>query len=511
MTIITFDIITEEIGNTKPGLVFGPNLRKVFRSDDEGDKELLDAIKFSSFTGKTGANSSKSEGTTFFSIATSKNERNISKSGLTDGLEVVNWMKKSVSEQLSHIELEYQQRVNLNHFCLVGEDYNDLQGLVAMVARSFPLYGEKKSDRANESRTIHLQFSYYDKFLSRNESKNLLYLLDNYRQAARIGDLPPNLLHPGTFEDLVENLFQRNDSVKFEVFDHDELGRKNMNLLKSVGEGSPEGKKARMCILKYEPEYDPKNGNLKTIALVGKGITYDTGGHSLKDKIGMPGMKKDCAGAAGMLFAFKQLVDTGFKAANLICILCIAENNIGPEATKPDDIYIGHSGLSVEINNTDAEGRLALADGVSYATRDLNADVVIDMCTLTGAVRQAVGKNHGALLTNNPKMEQIAIQAGLNTGDHIYPVIYSPKLFMSEFSSKVADMKNHTNDINGNTSAAGHFIEQHLKDGVDYKGTWMHIDMSGAAMNMYDWHWNECRHSGYGVGLVSNLVEDISK
>ena len=104
----------------------------------------------------------------------------------------------------------------------------------------------------------------------------------------------------------------------------------------------------------------------------------------LQTKTGMPGMKRDCGGAAGILGAFYVAVKNGFKDT-LHCVLCLAENAVGPLATRPDDIHIMYSGKTVEINNTDAEGRLVLADGVSYAARDLSADIVLDMATLTGA------------------------------------------------------------------------------------------------------------------------------
>ena len=510
---VTFKEISTNNLKQKPSLFFGPNLQKCSWLNDKVKAKLR---KFS----KPGLNSFMIDGQEYLNIDTTNLGRNLSKSGISEGKGVVEWMKKS--DRLGELATDEVDSANFDLFELIGEDFNDLQGLSALTARAFPLYNSKKLARDNESkRVISLKFSTYSKSYEKNiDSKNLLNLMENIRGAAKLSDMPPNLLHPATFVEEARSQLKDFESVSIQVFDHEELGKRNMNLLKSVGEGSAEGKKARMCILKYEPERSPdrkksklnktnvtdsSDRKLKTIALVGKGITYDTGGHSLKTKTTMPGMKKDCSGATAMLFTFKQLVQSNFKKANVICVLCLAENNIGPLATKPDDIYIGHSGLSVDIQNTDAEGRLALADGVSYVSRELNADVVIDMCTLTGTQRVAVGLIHGALLTNKPEVEPIAIQAGLNSGDHIYPIIYAPTFFMKEFDSKMADMTNHVTRNNGNSSCAGHFIEQHLEDGTKFKGTWIHIDMSAPALNMYD----AGRHSGYGVALIANLVDDL--
>ncbi len=141
-----------------------------------------------------------------------------------------------------------------------------------------------------------------------------------------------------------------------------------------------------LAVLSHTPA-----GATETIAWVGKGIVYDTGGLSIKGKTAMPGMKRDCGGAAGILGAFYAAVKQGFSQ-NLHAIFCLAENAVGPKATRPDDIHRLYSGRTVEINNTDAEGRLVLADGVAFANKDLKADIIVDMCTLTGAQGIATGR-----------------------------------------------------------------------------------------------------------------------
>lgn len=182
-------------------------------------------------------------------------------------------------------------------------------------------------------------------------------------------------------------------------------------------------------------------GTKKTIAWVGKGIVYDTGGLSIKTKTGMPGMKRDCGGAAAILGGFYAAVKAGFNE-NLHAVFCLAENSVGPNATRPDDIHTLFSGKTVEINNTDAEGRLVLSDGVAYAQKILNADIILDMATLTGAQGIATGKYHGAILTNDEDWELKSIEAGRASGDLLSPIVYCPELHFSEFNSAMADMKN---------------------------------------------------------------------
>jgi probable aminopeptidase NPEPL1 len=254
-------------------------------------------------------------------------------------------------------------------------------------------------------------------------------------------------------------------------------------------------------ILEYTP---PPNSNQdngadsKVIALVGKSIVYDTGGLALKPREGMCGMKADMGGSAGLLGGFVSAVRAGYRH-KLFLILCMAENAIGPTAFRNDDILRLYSGKTVEINNSDAEGRLVLGDGVAHATKHINnLDLVVDMATLTGAQSICTGKKHASILANRQELETQAVAAGLRSGDLCYPMVYAPELLMKEFKSKVADMKNSVKDrSNAQASCAGHFVESHLDEG--YKGGWLHVDMAGPA-------WEGERGTGYGVGLVLSLL-----
>jgi len=216
----------------------------------------------------------------------------------------------------------------------------------------------------------------------------------------------------------------------------------------------------------------------------------------------MPGMKRDCGGVAGVLGAFYLAVKQGFSQ-NLHAILCLAENAVSDRATRPDDIHTLYSGKTVEINNTDAEGRLVVSDGVFYARKDLKADIIVDMCTLTGAQGVATGRYHAAHLTNDGDYEELAQEAGKVSGDMTFPLVYTPELHFCEFESAVADMKNSVkNRDNAQSSCAGLFINANL--GFDYPGVWLHVDMAFPVEHSGE------RATGYGVALLNTLFGQFS-
>uniref|UniRef100_A0A7N6C192 Cytosol aminopeptidase domain-containing protein n=1 Tax=Anabas testudineus TaxID=64144 RepID=A0A7N6C192_ANATE len=274
----------------------------------------------------------------------------------------------------------------------------------------------------------------------------------------------------------------------------EELNKRGFGGIHGVGKAAEHP--PALAVLSHTPD-----GATQTIAWVGKGIVYDTGGLSIKGKTTMPGMKRDCGGAAAILGAFKATIKQGFKD-NLHAVFCLAENAVGPTATRPDDIHTLYSGKTVEINNTDAEGRLVLADGVVYASKDLSADIILDMATLTGAQGISTGKYHAAVMTNSEQWEVACVHAGRSSGDLAHPLVYCPELHFSEFTSAIADMKNSVADReNAQSSCAGLFIGSHL--GFDWPGVWVHVDIASPV------HAGE-RATGFGVALLMALFGQAS-
>ena len=181
-------------------------------------------------------------------------------------------------------------------------------------------------------------------------------------------------------------------------------------------------------------------------------------------------------------------------------MLCLAENAVGPNAYKPDDILNMHSGKTVEINNTDAEGRILLADGVSYAGRKLNADHVLDAATLTGAQLVSTGILHAAIFSNRQALEELFVQAGRSSGDLVHPLPFAPEFYKAELRSAVADMKNSVkNRMNAQSSCAAQFIYWHIED-LDV--AWCHVDLAGPAFNRQ-------HATGFGVALLAEAVRRL--
>ncbi|XP_053309401.1 probable aminopeptidase NPEPL1 [Spea bombifrons] len=366
------------------------------------------------------------------------------------------------------------------------------------VSRAFPLFTRRSSaSRRAEKKTVAVEFLLTGQNngpLDTSTLKCLESASEGVRLAARIVDTPCNEMNTDHFIEEIKAV-AKDLGIIPTIIRGEELKDKGFGGIYGVGKAAENP--PALVIVSHTPA-----GATQTIAWVGKGIVYDTGGLSIKGKTTMPGMKRDCGGAAAVLGAFKAAVNQGFKD-NLHALFCLAENSVGPKATRPDDIHLLYSGKTVEINNTDAEGRLVLADGVSYACKDLGADIILDMATLTGAQGIATGKYHAAVLTNSEEWEAACVKAGRKCGDLVHPLVYCPELHFNEFSSAVADMKNSVADReNAQSSCAGLFIASHI--GFDWPGVWVHVDIASPV------HAGE-RATGFGVALLLSLFGRASE
>merc|ERR1712212_865004 len=330
--------------------------------------------------------------------------------------------------------------------------------------------------------------------LSESDKKVLESSCEAIKLTARLVDTPCNEMNTSAFVEEAAKVASELGIVPT-IIRGEELRERGFGGIYGVGQASVHP--PAPVVLSHKPPT-----STKSIAWVGKGIVYDTGGLSIKGKTAMPGMKRDCGGAAAVLGAFSVAVSNGFTDT-LHCILCLAENSVGPLATRPDDIHTMYSGKTVEINNTDAEGRLVLSDGVAYASKDLSCDIVLDMATLTGAQGISHGRYHACALSNSASWEAAMVKAGSLSGDLCFPSVYCLEFHFPEFTSAVADMKNSVADRNnGQPSCAGLFIHAHL--GFDWTGVWMHIDMAAPSAVGE-------RATGYGVSLLNSLFGTASK
>jgi probable aminopeptidase NPEPL1 len=334
---------------------------------------------------------------------------------------------------------------------------------VCAVARSFSLYSRKsKSNKKSEvEMTWFCSETCGYPCVSESFSSLPLQLqsvTDGIRRAASLVDMPCSELCVSGMIDEAKMVMRE---LKADVWANDEVeANKCIAFNAIIGEELREkgfggiygvGKAASDPPALLSLSYSPPNGYVHTVVWAGKGIVYDTGGLSLKQPSSMVGMKRDMGGAAAILHGWAAAVrnhtyldtqqHTNGTGTRLICVLCLAENAIGPNATRPDDILLMYSGKTVEVNNTDAEGRLVLADGVAFSVQQYRPDVIMDMCTLTGAQGISTGKLHAAIVCNDDELEMNAVRAGKLSGDLVHPLLYCPELFIHEFTSSVADMK----------------------------------------------------------------------
>ncbi|WP_069863496.1 leucyl aminopeptidase [Pseudomonas citronellolis] len=281
-----------------------------------------------------------------------------------------------------------------------------------------------------------------------------------------LGNLPPNLCHPSFLADEAKALAKAHKNLKVEVLDEKKLRELGMGAFLAVAQGSEQP--PRLIVLQY-------NGGKKDeapYALVGKGITFDTGGISLKPGLGMDEMKFDMCGAASVFGTFRAVLELQLPI-NLVGLLACAENMPSGRATRPGDIVTTMSGQTVEILNTDAEGRLVLCDTLTYAER-FKPQAVVDIATLTGACIVALGANTSGLMGNNDALVRQLLKAGEHADDRAWQLPLFDE-YQEQLDSPFADIANIGGPKAG-TITAGCFLSRFAK-----KYHWAHLDIAGTA------------------------------
>ena len=281
------------------------------------------------------------------------------------------------------------------------------------------------------------------------------------------------------------------EGVEVKIYSKDEVEKMGMNAFLAVGKGS--SKEPKLIHVKYSPS-NPK----KRIAIIGKGITFDAGGLDLKPASSMLTMRDDMSGAACVLGVMKVIAKLK-PEIEVNAIVAACENMPGCSAYKPGDILTAKNGKTIEVDNTDAEGRLTLADALCFA-QELGVDEVIDIATLTGACVVALGSNVSGIMGNCDELVKNIISAGKKSGEKFWELPMYPEYFDS-LKSQIADMKN-TGSRQGGASIAGVFLKEFVKDSTK----WAHLDIAGTAF--LEKPFNEFIQGSTGVG-VRTLIEYI--
>ncbi|WP_161565713.1 M17 family metallopeptidase [Mycoplasma sp. ATU-Cv-508] len=299
--------------------------------------------------------------------------------------------------------------------------------------------------------------------------ENLLTVARAANLARDLQDTPPNLLNSEQFADKIRTELANVAELKLEILDQKAIQALGMNLLLAVNAGSPV--EPRVVVIEYlgAPESQEK------IALVGKGITFDSGGYSLKPSNFQSGMKFDMSGAAAVCATMKALAELK-PAVNVVAVACLTDNRIGKTATLVESVVKSLDGKFVEIEDTDAEGRLVLADGISYAIKHKNVSEIIDVATLTGAASRALGPWFTGVMANDASLMDRFGQASQISKERIWPlpVIREHREIMRK--SQTADLSNFPGEVKAGMSTAAAFLFE-FSQGKPH----LHLDIAGTA------------------------------
>jgi leucyl aminopeptidase len=314
-------------------------------------------------------------------------------------------------------------------------------------------------------------------------------------RARELQDLPSNELTPERLAARARELADAHDRVEVEILDRAAIAAAGMGGLVAVSQGGPV--EPRLIALRYAG-----GGSGDRIGLVGKAVTFDSGGISIKPSAGMHEMKMDMSGGAAVLEAVAAIAELGLEL-DLVAAIPATENMPSGSAIKPGDIITQLNGKTVEVNNTDAEGRLILADALTYCVRELGAKRIVDLATLTGAVLVALGSTYAGLMSNDDEWAEAILQAATESGELAWRLPLHAE-YKQLTKGSVADLTNASSKRKAGTIYAGSFLEEFVDD-----LPWAHLDIAGTA-------WDTGREyvgkgaTGYGVRLLVRLARDLA-
>jgi len=369
-------------------------------------------------------------------------------------------------------------------------------------AYSFDKYKTKKSELSIESITISLEdYNEYEL-----DIEKCAIAMSNGQTVAEatnftrdIVNTTPEDCYPEIMADIAQSLANKSE-LECKILKPKELRAEKMETLLAVARASRH--KPRVIHLTHKPK-DAK----AIVTIVGKGLTYDSGGLSLKPSDYMVTMKSDKSGGSAVLGIMKAVSEMNLPI-EVHGFVGAVENMIGGDAFKPDDVLVAKNGKTIEIRNTDAEGRLVLADTLAYAQQEVKADYIFDIATLTGASVVGVGHYTSSVMGNSEEVKDIVIKAAKISGEFATKLDFNRYLKKS-IKSEIADICNISSTRYGGAITAGQFLEEFIDD--DHKQKWAHIDIAGPAFVEHAWGENPHGASGAGVRLMMRVIEGLAR
>ena len=311
----------------------------------------------------------------------------------------------------------------------------------------------------------------------------------------RLVNGPANEIYPESFAEQAKSV-ANDQGVEIEIWDENKLAEENCGAFIAVGQGSE--RPPRLVVMKY----NGGSADLPLIALVGKGVTFDSGGLSLKPSAGMLDMKCDMAGAATVLGTMNAIAQLKLPV-NVVGLMGLAENMVSGNSYKLGDVLKSRNGKTIEVHNTDAEGRLVLADTLDVAAK-MNPDRIVDLATLTGACVVALGLDISGVMTNDQESCDALLSACDQTGELAWQLPMHPH-FAKQIKSKVADIKNVGEGRWGGAITAGKFLEEFVGD-----TKWVHIDIAGPSFLDKPKPWADAGASGHMVRSLVKMIEGMA-
>ena len=305
---------------------------------------------------------------------------------------------------------------------------------------------------------------------------------------------PGNVLHPDEYAKRINTL--KKFGLKINIYDEKKLKKLGMNALLGVGQGSIRGSYL------VTMEWNGAKNNSSPLAFVGKGVCFDTGGYSLKPAKFMEDMTYDMAGSATVVGLMKNLAIRKAKI-NAVGVVGLVENMVSGNAQRPGDIVKSYSGKTIEVLNTDAEGRLVLADALTFTEKKFKPKFMVDLATLTGAIIVSLGSEYAGLFSNDDKLSKQLLEAGDKVEEKLWRMPLH-KNFDKLIDSKNADMQNINYVGGAGSTTAAQFLQRFILN----KTPWAHLDIAGMAFSKYGGALNSGGATSYGVRLLNQLIED---
>lgn len=382
--------------------------------------------------------------------------------------------------------------------CILGVNDDDILKIIEGCLLKYPTFEEYKTKKRHQKEK-NVCFIVQDELYCDKALQIIKQVVDHVLYVRRLVNLSPNHLRPSDMAAEAYKLEQL--QVNCKVLQGDDI--KDMQCLTAVGQASAD--RAKLIVLEWLPRPTDK----KVIGLVGKGITFDSGGLSIKTpSVHMEDMKADMAGAATVMGIVRAAASMKLDY-NIVAVIPCAENMISGNSLRPGDVLSSYSGQTVEVLNTDAEGRLVLCDALWYIQTQTKytPQIIIDFATLTGAIVTALGKIYMGLFSNNDELVKILIDAGQKTGEKVWRMPLDPK-YDKLLDSKIADMKN----ISASSHGAGSITAaQFLYRFISKECMWAHIDFAGTAYTDSPSTFHEYGASGEGVRLILEALPKLSQ